>query len=196
MKPLEESEDSLWEALLSEAPDHDLARQVAIEAEDKDDGTGSAAAAIGYFWYMIPGDDRERTVKGRRWLELALERDPQEHLARLYLAHFEFDESRYERARDLLQALPKDWGARRFQVWRDLKNRELLLAIDLELDGKVDRGELSRLIADHTAAKEEDRANPDELEAAAKRAFETGNSGRDVRRILEWAEAVRRALES
>ena len=89
--------------------------------------------ALGYAWYLMPDDTKEREVETLRHLTEAVHLQPKHSYARLYLAHFYFDTSKYALALPTLTDFNTDEFTAHGQDWRDVKVAELILCCVLEL---------------------------------------------------------------
>ena len=184
------AESSIWEARA--LPEHEARvaiRDIITQLENQSSSEDPDwMTAIGYFWYLMPGNG-ERINEGRRWLQRALTHAPNQPLAHLYLAHFAYDAHEFQDALMHLTEIPEGHYSRLGQAWRDLKIRELRLAALITLD-IPDELETERFLADYASADEEDRANPDQLVAAARLAFERRGTTALLEKIDAFAKAV------
>jgi tetratricopeptide (TPR) repeat protein len=87
-----------------------------------DDSSPKVAYALGYAWYMMPGNHLE---KAEEYLRSALLRAPEHLYARLYVKYCCFDTRRYNEALALLKSFDPNEFSKFDQAWRDVKNAEL-----------------------------------------------------------------------
>lgn len=83
------------------------------------------AYAIGLAWYNLSAETVERVANATRCLELAIERDPKDWYAFLYLGHLHFDRGLYAEALEQFLRIPDLAFSENNQGWRDLKRKEL-----------------------------------------------------------------------
>jgi hypothetical protein len=93
-----------------------------------------ASYALGYAWYNMPGESERRSTEIEHWLGRALELEPGNQNARLYLGHHLFSIQRYAEARRLLTAIPAGALESLGQRWWALKVQELIACCEIYLD--------------------------------------------------------------
>lgn len=186
---LEDAEREIWELLAEHRPDRRRILEIIerVEAQPMAEWA-NWAAALGYLWYLVPGEDPQRFESGVRWLQRALEDEPHHPLAHLYLGHFLYDAGELEGALQHLRAVDTEYFEHRGQQWRSLKVRELVLAALMQ-KGQPDPAGVIRFLADFDATAEQDRAEPTEIVAAAERTRGGPLTGSTAERVLEWARA-------
>ena len=173
-----------------EAHRHLMSIILELEAAFANDPSARISYAIGYCWYNA-SDVPERVHQAEIWLRRALEIDPTEQYARLYLGHLLFDEKSYQDARRLFAAIPSGHFTSLGQYWRDLKVREILVACDIYLSPEsVGLDALWQIMNDYEKEPNDNTAVPVELIRSvtwARKQLVAGERFRTVgARCAEW----------
>jgi tetratricopeptide (TPR) repeat protein len=119
---------------------------------------------LGLCWYGDPA----RSDEIRRAIEFhfkeAVRLAPDYQFPSLYLGHFYFDEGRYVEAWPLFERADEEYFREIGQVWRVLKNRELILCCRLYINpGEVAVSDLEAVCSAYTRADREDVCVPEEI---------------------------------
>lgn len=103
----------------------------ALQRHPASPASDEACYALAFCWYNLPGHDPDQDEATEAWLRRALELNPDNHAARVFLGHQLFDQSCYGAARAEFLAVPEGTFSRLGQPWRDLKAQELAICCEL-----------------------------------------------------------------
>lgn len=161
---------TLYEAALIEADMDEAAESfqeaLALLGELTEPGTDYADVfhLLGMCRYNPPDGIENDPEKAEAAFQAALAIDPAHQYANLYLGHVLFDTGRYAEARERFEQIDPAYFTARRQVWRILKNDELILCCHLETEpASVTDGAIDTLCQRYETTPEEDRVVPKEI---------------------------------
>jgi tetratricopeptide (TPR) repeat protein len=140
-----------------------------LEAVPEGELSSELAYVLGYAWYNLPKGAPEQSTKVERALRLAIQRDPSNSYASLYLGHHLFDAGRYSEALEHFRSISPFYFRLRGQQWRDVKLEELKACCALKV-GEVEEAVegLQSFFDAWRHAPEEDRPAMTELRETLK----------------------------
>ncbi len=121
-KAVEPTSDALWKRVISFAGENPHVLTYT-----------RAAYILGYAWYCTPEATNERYVNVKKYLELAIQQDPSDWYAFLYLGHLYYDYKEYRAALEQFLRIPNLAFEANDQRWRNLKIKELCVCCYFKL---------------------------------------------------------------
>jgi tetratricopeptide (TPR) repeat protein len=135
---------------------------------------------MGLCWYRDNQDTVNAMLLAEQSFKSVLELESEHQYAKLYLGHVYFDTQRYEQALNLFAKVDADYFNERMQLWRNLKNAELILCCRMYLNlDEVILSDVEDLCALYETANSLDRTDvpvPQEILACIAKLFENHSS--------------------
>lgn len=135
---------------------------------------------MGLCWYQDDQDTKNGMPLAEQSFKAALEIEPEHQYANLYLGHVYFDTRRYEQALNLFAKADANYFNERMQLWRNLKNAELILCCRMYLNqDEVTFSDFEVLCALYECTNQIDSTDvpvPQEILTCVARVFENNPS--------------------